>query len=179
MKVLQRNDRIRSTLSSVLYLLSASFQTFTMDLPATSDDDFIHDFNPDEDLQMMKELGAISKEDRICYALARYHKGMEYYKQLQKPSTYEKPSFQVIAQLYGIERTTLARRYQGKHRNRNEAHIQQQRLSPTEEICLAENIQMLEQWNFPPFVRRVNGMAAEIIERRGHGDKKSLGVNWV
>ena len=72
---------------------------------------------PDEDtitseieLQYHRDLASLTKEDRLQYAMAVYYKGKKKFVDGNVPHP---PSFRAVAQIYGVDRQTLTRRYMG------------------------------------------------------------------
>ncbi|KAF1363389.1 hypothetical protein EJ07DRAFT_70191, partial [Lizonia empirigonia] len=84
-----------------------------------------------------------------------------------KPIPYTK-----LAEKYGVERTTLARRDQGKSASRETKASAQQLLTPHQEASLVKYIEGLTIRYLPPTRSMVRGFASEI----GH---TSVSDSWV
>ena len=89
----------------------------------------------------------------------------------------KRPSYERNAKIYGLEPTTFARRIKGKTKERKEAHINDQRLTPEEENVLVNWILQTAAWGFPPRPSRVRYMARDMLYKKE--DHKALGIHWV
>ncbi len=118
----------------------------------------------------------LSKEDRLDLAIEEYRKAFVAYNISEDPSA-EKPSIRLIAREYGLIHTTLLRRVTGKTQSHQEAHEDEQRLSPTKEEALKSWICQMSEWGWPPRVSRVRYMACEMLVAKN--DYRKLGINWV
>lgn len=84
----------------------------------------------------------------------------------------EKLNYKKIADKYGCNRTTLARRHQGVSASRNTKAENQQALHPRQEQELLRYIEHLTRQGLPPTRAMIRRFASEIA-------KKELGKNWV
>lgn len=89
----------------------------------------------------------------------------------------EYPSIRQTADAYGVNRTTLSRRYNGQTIERRKAHGFQQRLSNTQERFLVNWITNLDRQGLPPTFSRVREMATRILLE--NNDKEPLGIRWI
>ena len=81
-------------------------------------------------------------------------------------------SYTSLAKKYGVERTTLARRDQGKSASRETKASAQQLLTPYQEAGLVKYIEGLTIRHLPPTRSMIRGFASEI----GH---TSVSDSWV
>lgn len=127
----------------------------------------------DTEEQYQKDLILLTKEDRLEYAIAAYHKELLSH---QQGDQLNPPSMRDYARRYNINRNTMKNRYTGT-KTKAEFNIPHQKLSPAEEQSLQDIIQQLESWGFPPYVSRVKEMASNILHSKGR--PSSIGINWV
>jgi hypothetical protein len=81
------------------------------------------------------------------------------------------------AEVHGIAYSSLRDRLAGA-KNRQEAHVEQQNLTPVEENAIKKWILKLDDWGFPPKHQYVKDMACDFL--RSHGIRKpKLGKNWI
>jgi hypothetical protein len=88
-----------------------------------------------------------------------------------------KPAIAAFAHKYGVCRSTLSRRYNGRTKAAGEAHQHLQRLTVVQEMVLVEWVLRLDSWGFPPRIERVRSHAEELLRERG--DNRPLGEHWV
>lgn len=123
-----------------------------------------------------KDPEELPKEERLDLAIDEYKKAFLVFQMSDDPNQ-EKPSVRLIAREYGLIYTTLLRRVTGKTQSYQEAHEDEQRLSPTEEKALKSWIFQISEWGWPPRVSRVRYMACEMLQAKN--DYRKLGLNWV
>ena len=87
------------------------------------------------------------------------------------------PSYKSVADAYGLVESTLRRRIQGLTKDRREAHVNQQKLTPGEEEALSKWIFLMASWNFPPAIWRVRQMANQLLQKKD--PESDIGINWV
>lgn len=116
----------------------------------------------------------LSKQERLDLAIEDYNRAFIAY-QIDPQS--KKPSVRAIAKSYNIIHTTLARRVAGKTHSYQEAHEDEQRLTPEEEQALASWILQVAEWGWPPRVSFVKYMTCEMLIEKG--DYRKLGDSWI
>lgn len=84
-----------------------------------------------------------------------------------------------IAELFGVDRSTLRRRVLGTHQYRPTAHRNEQLLSPGEEKAMGEYIGMMADVGFPLNHDRLRQIVQDIINSRQTDNTHIVGVNWV
>ena len=84
----------------------------------------------------------------------------------------EQLSYRKIAAQYGCDRTTLARRHQGRASPRSTMALNQQSLHPQQEQELLAYIDRLTERGLPPTRAIIRSIASQIAH-------KELGVHWV
>ncbi|KAF1363698.1 hypothetical protein EJ07DRAFT_87093, partial [Lizonia empirigonia] len=96
-------------------------------------------------------------------------------------------SYAKVADSHGVERSTLARRYQGLAASREQKAINQQQLTPEQESTLVEYINRLTHRSLPPTRQMVQNSAAQLaqtkiserwVSRFLHRQKDHLLVKW-
>ncbi|KAH0602245.1 uncharacterized protein H6S33_009886 [Morchella sextelata] len=123
--------------------------------------------------KVKQRAGALSskeREDRIHRALVK------------KAETPKIP-WSVLSLEFGIPASTLNDRFNGR-KNRQEAHQNQQKLSPVIEKSLKKWIQDMDDAGFPPRVDLLRGMASALAQNIAEEDKLDptaaiIGRNWV
>ncbi|KAF1351715.1 hypothetical protein EJ07DRAFT_38820, partial [Lizonia empirigonia] len=75
-------------------------------------------------------------------------------------------SYAKVADSHGVERSTLARRYQGLAASREQKAINQQQLTPEQESTLAEYINRLTHRRLPPTRQMVQNSAAQLAQTK-------------
>ncbi len=78
------------------------------------------------------------------------------------------------AKLYGVSKTTLYHRINGR-RDQPSYGVSKQRLTPEEE-SLENKVLQLQAWGWPPKVAQLQDMAHKLLQAKG--DYKELGVIW-
>lgn len=114
-----------------------------------------------------KFLVECEKEKQIQVAIAKVLEEREEEAVTGKKGS----SIRYIAATCGIPRTTLTARLQGRQ-TRSEAHVQQQKLSPTEEDVLAA---FMKKWGR----RGIPFTHPAILERASLIADEPVGVNWI
>ena len=98
----------------------------------------------------------------------------------QTQELHERKGAHKIAQEHGIENQwrTIINRYNGG-RSRQEAHEEQQKLTPVEEVIIAEFVRESANHGFPMTLHNIEQYAN--LVRRNHlgADCTPLGENWV
>ncbi|KAF2843860.1 hypothetical protein T440DRAFT_411275, partial [Plenodomus tracheiphilus IPT5] len=84
----------------------------------------------------------------------------------------EKVNYTKIAEIYGVERRTLARRHQGISTSRHDKAQNQQSLHVQQEQELLRYIERLTRQGLPPTRSMIQNFASQIA-------KKELGKHWV
>jgi transcriptional regulator with XRE-family HTH domain len=84
----------------------------------------------------------------------------------------EQFSLKEIADKYGVERSTLGRRWRGVTRSKEEGYASQQALSPQQEIELVGYIEKLPKKGLPPTREMIRTFLSEVTKRQ-------LGKCWV
>jgi hypothetical protein len=74
----------------------------------------------------------------------------------------EIPNFTVTAKEYGVDRTTLSRRYCGVQHSREDQYANQQLLNPTQERTLLKYINDLTDKGLPPSHEMIRNFTQEI-----------------
>ena len=82
-----------------------------------------------------------------------------------------------IAELYGVDRSTLRRRVLGTHQDSSIAHRKEQLLSPGEEKAVAEYIGIMADVGFPLNHQLLRQIVQDIVNSR-QGDH-IVGIIWV
>ncbi len=118
----------------------------------------------------------LSKNERLDLAIEEYRKAFLVYNTSDDFNA-KQPSVRLIPREYGVIHNTLLRRVTGKTQSHHETHVDEQRLSPTEEEALKSWIFQVTEWGWPPRVSRVRYMACEILVAKN--DYRKLGINWV
>ena len=81
-------------------------------------------------------------------------------------------SLSKVAKKWGVDRSTLSRRWGGLTGPRSEGYAQQQALSPQQELELVRYIKALTKRSLPPTREMVTNFASSIA-------KRELGESWV
>jgi transposase-like protein len=81
-------------------------------------------------------------------------------------------TYQEIADKYGVNRSTLSRRYRGVQRSMNEYAVSKQLLSPNQEEELVKYIIRLTERGLPPTKEMIQSIALTVVKKEG-------GVGWV
>ena len=105
--------------------------------------------------------GEISQKERLRLAL-------EACKSHQK-------SMRKVAKQYGIPKSSLHNRVNGKM-TRKEEHQRRQKLSPQEELAIVNWLHRLQAWGWPSRIDQVREMAVELLKKKG--DTQNLGIHW-
>ncbi|KAF2498950.1 hypothetical protein BU16DRAFT_309886 [Lophium mytilinum] len=84
----------------------------------------------------------------------------------------EKKNFTAVSAKYGIERSTLSKRYQGKTGSKADGYNSQKLLSPGKTKALIKYINDLSERGLPPTHQMVRNLASNLI-------KKMPGIHWV
>lgn len=84
-----------------------------------------------------------------------------------------------IAEMFGVDRSTLRCRVLGTHQDRSPAHQKDQLLSPGEEKAIGEYIGMMADVGFPVNHDRLRQMVQDIINSRQMEGTHIVGHNWV
>ena len=86
-----------------------------------------------------------------------------------------------IAELYGVDRSTLRRRVLGTHQNKSTASRKRQLLSPGEERAIGDYIGMMSDVGFPLNHDLVRQIVQDIINSRVGASESPhiVGMNWV
>ena len=84
-------------------------------------------------------------------------------------------SVRKIAQQYGLPKSSLHDRINGK-KTRKEEHQRRQRLSPQEELAIVNWLLRLQAWGWPARIDLIREMAAELLKKKG--DTQTLGIHW-
>ena len=116
-----------------------------------------------------------SKKERLQLAINDYTQAFFAFQ--HDPKNLKRPNVDRIARSYDVVPSTLGRRVAGKTHSHQEAHVDQQRLSPSEEQALKSWILQVAEWGWPPKVSNVRYMAKEILKDKD--DHRELGVSWV
>jgi transcriptional regulator with XRE-family HTH domain len=81
-------------------------------------------------------------------------------------------SLKEVADKYGVDRSTLGRRWRGVTRSKEEGYASQQALSPQQEIELVQYIERLTKRGLPPTREMIRNFSSEVAKRQ-------LGEGWV
>lgn len=84
-----------------------------------------------------------------------------------------------IAELFGVDRTTLRRRVLGTHQDRASAHRNQQLLTVGEERAIGDYIGMMADVGFPLNHDLLRQIVQDIINSRRKDNSHVVGLNWV
>jgi hypothetical protein len=84
----------------------------------------------------------------------------------------EQFSLTEIADKYGVNRSTLGRRWKGVTGSKEEGYASQQALSPQQEIELVQYIERLTKRGLPPTREMIKNFSSEVAKRQ-------LGESWV
>ena len=91
------------------------------------------------------------------------------------------PSIRAAARTYDVPYTTLARRLHGQP-TRQQSHIAERKLLPTEEKALILWILSMGERGFPPRISAVREMANILLSARAESSgnaSPTVGENWV
>jgi hypothetical protein len=91
---------------------------------------------------------------------------------LESLSEGEHFTYQEIADRYGVNRSTLSRRYRGVQRSMNEYAVSKQLLSPNQEEELVNYIIGLTERGLPPTKEMIQSFARTVV-------KKEVGEGWI
>jgi transcriptional regulator with XRE-family HTH domain len=81
-------------------------------------------------------------------------------------------SLREIADKYGVQRSTLGRRWRGVARSKEEGYANQQALSPQQEMELVQYIETLTKRGLPPTRKMIRNFFSAVA-------KCQLGEGWV
>jgi Tc5 transposase DNA-binding domain len=87
-----------------------------------------------------------------------------------------KKTVRALAKEYGVGRTALQDRVNGKSKPRDEEDANRMRLTILEELALVKWCHQLEAWGFPPRVESLRRMAIDMLLDKE--DLIPLGLNW-
>ena len=116
------------------------------------------------------------QKERLDDAVHEYNQALLAYQSGSDPQR-KKPAIRPIALFHGLIPSTLDRRINGKTLSHQEAHEDEQRLSPVEEEALKSWVLQLAQWGWPPKICHFRQMATEMLVEKK--DFRPLGVNWI
>ncbi|KAF2031141.1 hypothetical protein EK21DRAFT_63702 [Setomelanomma holmii] len=78
----------------------------------------------------------------------------------------EQFSLREIADKYGVQRSTLGRRWRGVTRSKQEGYADQQALSPQQEMELIRYIEKLKKRGLPPTREMIRNFSSEVAKRQ-------------
>ena len=112
--------------------------------------------------------------------LPSYHPTSAYQQRLQSAflawkQTDKTLSITKAAALYGVSKSTLHARNQGRQPRFSSDQVRQL-LTPEEEDALKDCVLQLYAWGWPAKVAQLRQMAMELL--RARGNQTALGVNW-
>lgn len=113
---------------------------------------------PISDLESSDEL---PQKERLRLALEAYKK--------------DPKSMRKVAKQYGIPKSSLHDRVNGKMTKKEEQQ-RRQKLSPQEELAIVNWLLRLQAWGWPARIDHIRGMATELLKKKG--DTQNLGIHW-
>ena len=117
-----------------------------------------------------------SQKERLNDAIHEYNQALSAFESSSDPQR-KKPAIRPIALFHGLIPSTLDRRINGKTRSYQEAHEDEQRLSPVEEEALKSWVLQLAEWGWPPKVSHFRHMATEMLVEKE--DFRPLGNSFI
>ena len=117
-------------------------------------------------------------DERLELAASAFKSAQDAHIALGDETKCKPPSLREFAREYDIKNhTTLLRRIQGTTKSRKEAHVDDQALTPQEEIVIVKWILQLEIWGWPARVCQVRQLAQDPLWMRKPGVE--IGKTWV
>ena len=117
-------------------------------------------------------------DERLELAASAFKSAHDAHIALDDKTKSKPPSLREFAREYDIKNhTTLLRRIQGTTKSRKEAHIDDQALTPHEEIVIVKWILQLEIWGWPARVCQVRLLAQDLLWMRK--PDVEIGKTWV
>lgn len=87
-------------------------------------------------------------------------------------------SVRKVAKQYGIPKSSLHDRFNGKM-TRKEEHQRRQKLNPQEELAIVKCLHRLQAWRWPLRIDQVRRMAAELLKKKGDTQNLWDPVVWA